>query len=126
MVKELQSGEGVPRRNFATIGDKEVTGYDPEERGAHPNPDSVTRYDSVAWSSYFQDAETKEIYKVRCTDGVNGGRGPYSPEDQAALDAEGDVPIPVREVGANLGTLLAKAGIEGAESRSNISWRRLG
>jgi len=83
MITELKDGKDIPQRRWATLGDVEVDGYDPNEGGHGPSPDAIGGYFGVEWQSYFRDAETNEVYQVRCTDGENGGKGAYSPEDEA-------------------------------------------
>lgn len=62
-----------PSRINASLFDLPIKG--PDEHGGGET--------SIWWMDYFKDATTGEIYKVRCTDGVNSGRGAYSREDEA-------------------------------------------
>ena len=71
----------VPGREYAGIFDQPVTG-DSETRGWSPNPDAITGYNGISWWSHFKDSQTGEVYRVHCTDGANGGYGPYAPEDE--------------------------------------------
>jgi hypothetical protein len=74
--------QDVPSRNFADPLDLPVQGPD-ATRGHDPSPDAIGGYYGISWYTYYKDRKTDEVYKVYCTDGVNGGRGPYSPDDEA-------------------------------------------
>jgi hypothetical protein len=63
----------APSRTYANLFDLPIVG--PDEHGGGET--------SMWWMSYFKDSATGEIYKVRCWDGENGGRGAYSEKDEA-------------------------------------------
>lgn len=63
-------------RTYANLFDLPIQG--PDEHGGGET--------SMWWMSYFKDSTTGEIYKVRCSDGVNGGRSAYSREDEIYRD----------------------------------------
>jgi len=69
---------GMESRAFAehadkTLGVSEITPWG-------RSPDAIGGAYGVAWYEVFEDERGKR-YKVFCTDGVNGGRGPYRIEE---------------------------------------------
>lgn len=66
----------APYRTFANLFDLPIKEGSGESGGGDRG---------VWWMEYFKDSATGEIYQVRCSDGVNGGRGAYVPEDEAYL-----------------------------------------
>ena len=66
----------APSRIYANLFDLPIEGPDVHGGGET----------SMWWMSYFKDSTTGEIYQVRCSDGVNGGRGAYSREDEVYRD----------------------------------------
>lgn len=77
-----QPPKQVPQRHLAGLFDLPVAGPS-EERGSDPSPDAIGGYYGISWWNYFKDASTSEVYRVRCTDGVNGGRGAYLRKDES-------------------------------------------
>ncbi len=71
----------IPNRPFAGVFDLPTSGPS-KEHGVDPGSDYIGGYGGVGWYQYYIDSQTGETYSVRCTDGVNGGRGPYSESDQ--------------------------------------------
>lgn len=68
----------APSRNVAGTFDLPLPG--PPEQSEYGHDRIAT---GIEWWEYFKDAKTGEIYKVRCWDGENGGRGAYSDKDEA-------------------------------------------
>ena len=69
-------------REWATPGDKRIPKEQlPNEHhsyfGDHPSESAIGGYFGIAWYEYFQDSKTREIYKVRCCDGVYRNRGAW-------------------------------------------------
>ena len=67
----------APSRNVAGTFDLPIPG--PRERSEYGHDRVAT---GIEWWEYFKDAKTGEIYKIRCWDGENGGRGAYSEKDE--------------------------------------------
>lgn len=76
----VESSE-IKSRCYAGIFDQPIDSG--EIRGADPSPNAIGGYYGISWCEYYRDTETGEIYKVYCSDGVNGGKLAYSPEDEA-------------------------------------------
>ena len=80
-TKELLS------RRYAGVFDLPVEGPT-EERSAGPfSSEYIGGAAGIGWSEYFQDSETGVTYKVRCSDGVYGGKASRSDGDLKWLDA---------------------------------------
>lgn len=77
----MTTAQAIPVRSFAGVFDIPIKG-DSETRGCDPSPDAIGGYYGISWFSFFRDADTDEVYKVSCSDGVNGGKGAYTPEDE--------------------------------------------
>lgn len=74
----------IESRHFAGALDEPIddpTGKN-EKWGCNPSSEAIGGYYGIAWYEFFRDVETREIYKVRCSDGVNGGKGAHSNEDE--------------------------------------------
>lgn len=80
MNKEISS------RSYAGIFDISISDVsvlnDPGIKPSHLSTDAIGGSYGIQWFQYYRDRKTNEIYKVSCTDGVYGGRGPYSDEDE--------------------------------------------
>jgi hypothetical protein len=76
-----QPAKQIPQRHIAGLFDLRVTGPD-DVHGSGPSSDAIGGFYGIGWWSYFKDATTGEVYGVHCTDGVNGGHGPYSHKDE--------------------------------------------
>lgn len=70
----------VGERRFAGLFDEPINSSKP--RGCNPSSDAIGGYYSICWYENFRDSETGEIYKVYTSDGVDGGKGTYSPDDE--------------------------------------------
>jgi len=82
------STQEVPSRARAGIFDLRVSSG--ETHGVSPSPDAIGGFYGIGWQEYYQDAETGEMFSVHCSDGVDGGNGPYSEEDEALRSAYHD------------------------------------
>ena len=69
----------LPSREYAEVGHKNlgVSESSPHDR----SPDAIGGAYGIAWYDVFED-EVGKRYKVYCTDGERGGRGPYRDEEQ--------------------------------------------
>lgn len=84
LVKEADARKEpkeVPERHLAAVFDLPVDGPD-HRHGVGHSPDAIGGCYGIGWWSYFKDTTTGEVYRVYCSDGVNGGRGPYSSKDE--------------------------------------------
>jgi len=80
-LKELiMSQNKPPLRRWAGVFDFPVEGEN-TTHGVDPSSDAIEGYYGLGWHEYFRDARTGEVYRVRCSDGVNGGKGAYSDDD---------------------------------------------
>ena len=78
----MQTLENISHRNLAGLFDIQIEG--PENKtGDHYDREAIGGAYGIAWSEYFKDSKTGEIYQVRCSDGVYGGSGSYSAQDEA-------------------------------------------
>ena len=79
----------VPVRISAGVFDLNIPSPSQKDEsfGVGASPDAIGGYYGVGWYEYFRDSKTGEIYKVSCSDGVNGGHGPYSRRDEEWLEA---------------------------------------
>lgn len=79
-MPNLSSAEvhNLPSRRYAEKHHKSIGGTD--YWGIQPSPEAIGGYYGIAWHEVYED-DSGERYKVRCTDGVYGGRGPYREED---------------------------------------------
>ena len=84
--------ERIPQRTWADPRDESVPG-DSETFGVRPSPDAIGGYYGIGWHEFFRDRNTGEVYKVRCTDGVYGGRGPYPPSREEEYNLPKDRPF---------------------------------
>ena len=75
-----------PRRTFAGVFDLRVEG-DENAHGVGQSNDAIGGFYGVGWYEYFKDAETGQVYRVHCSDGVNGGKGAHSDTDENWLNA---------------------------------------
>ena len=66
-------------RHYAHPLDKTVDGP-AEEHGVGPNRNAIGGCEGIGWYEYFEDRQTREVYRVHCSDGVNGGKDPHSPQ----------------------------------------------
>lgn len=74
----------IPNRTFAGLFDLSTDGPT-NDHGVCPGSEYIGGYGGVGWYQYYTDAKTGEVYSVRCTDGVNGGRGPRSDANEEWL-----------------------------------------
>lgn len=80
------TAQSIPSRRVAGIFDLPVSG--PKEVwGVDHSPDAIGGSYGVGWWEYFEDAKTSETYRVRCTDGVNGGNSAYTEKDEKVRQA---------------------------------------
>jgi len=70
----------LPLRRWAGVFDLPVQG-DESTHGVDPSPDAIGGCYGIGWYEYFKDANTGEVYRVHCSDGVNGGKDAYSEKD---------------------------------------------
>lgn len=71
----------ISERSYAGIYD--IPQNNPSDiKGHHASHDAIGGHYGIQWFEYFKDRKTNEIYKVSCTDGVYGGKGAYSDEDE--------------------------------------------
>ena len=70
----------IPSRSYAHPLDKPVKG-EAAAHGVGASPDAIGGYSGMGWYEYFEDRKIGEVYKVHCSDGVNGGKAAYSDED---------------------------------------------
>lgn len=75
--ERTEEAKVTPSRTHAGMFDLPVDGP-AEERGCGRNSEAIGGFDGISWWGYFQDFETGVVYRVRCSDGVNGGNGPYT------------------------------------------------
>lgn len=68
--------EKIVSRSYAHPFDRPVDGP-PDQYGISPSPDAIGGYYGMGWYSYFLDHQTGERFRVRCSDGVNGGKDAY-------------------------------------------------
>lgn len=78
MLSDAQIRE-LPTRKFAEREHTDLGSSD--SFGVHRSNEAIDGYYGVGWYQAFEDPETKERYKIYCTDGVYGGKGPYKRED---------------------------------------------
>jgi hypothetical protein len=71
----------IPSRHFAGLFDLSVEGPSETGPGAYDS-DAIGGSFSMEWNEYYKDAETGEVYKVRCSDGVYGGKSAHSDKDE--------------------------------------------
>jgi len=71
----------ISSRHRAGMFDLPIKG-DPNTHGVDSSPEAIGGYYGVGWYEYFVDAKTREVYRVHCSDGVNGGNGAYTNEDE--------------------------------------------
>ncbi len=86
---QIQTGAGsdeVPSRGVAGVFDLLVS-RDSETRGWGEDRDAIGGFTGIAWWQFYRDALTNELYRVHCSDGVNGGHGPRSDKDEVFLNA---------------------------------------
>jgi len=69
-------------RDYADALDRPVKS-DRKKHGVDASPDAIGGHYGVGWYEIFQDRKTGEQYQVHCSDGVNGGKGAYSHQDEA-------------------------------------------
>ena len=67
-------------REFAGPFDLRVSGPT-EEAGHDYSRNAIGGAYGLAWWEYFKDAQTCEVYRVRCHDGVNSSKSAYSIND---------------------------------------------
>jgi len=67
-------------RPYAGVFDLRVNGLVQHNSGPY-DPDYIGGSSGINWWEYFEDAETGEIYKVYCCDGVNYSKDALSPDD---------------------------------------------
>jgi hypothetical protein len=80
----MTTTQPVPGRPFADVFDLRVEG--PSERhGVSLGSEYIGGYGGIGWYEYFRDAITGEIYRVHCSDGVDGGKDAHSDQDGAWL-----------------------------------------
>ena len=82
----MQTLEKVPCRSLAGLFDIQIEGQK-NTTGDHYSSEAIGGAYGIAWSEYFKDSVTGEIYQVRCSDGVYGGSGAYSAQDEAKRSA---------------------------------------
>jgi len=70
----------LPWRTWANRGDERVDAP-PCNRGCDPSPDAIGGYYGMSWTEVFKDQQSGELYRVECSDGVNGGKGAYEDEE---------------------------------------------
>lgn len=98
--------EDIPQRTWANR-DHEELHIDDSYTGHDPSPDAIGGFYGIAWWAVFKD-EDGNVYKVRCTDGVNGGRGPFQEDLKEEEPTHSNTPD-----GFKLGELVRFKGFEG-------------
>lgn len=78
----MTANQQIPTRSYAHPLDIPLE-RESEPRGHDPSPDAIGGYYGIRWEEFFQDRNSGQVYKVSCTDGVNGGKGAYLPRDEA-------------------------------------------
>jgi hypothetical protein len=73
--------DAIPSRHRANMFDIPVKG-DGSTHGVDASSEAIGGYYSMGWYKHFKDAETGEVYRVHCSDGVYGGNGSYTNEDE--------------------------------------------
>jgi len=69
-------------RQFAHPFDRRViTENDAETHGVGRNSEAIGGYTGIGWYETYRDRLTGELYRVHCSDGVNGGKSAHSDED---------------------------------------------
>jgi hypothetical protein len=78
----------IETRQWAHREDELISTPAGHAKGTEPHgksPDAIGGAYGIAWWEYFRESTSRRIYRVRCTDGVNGGRGPYRPEPEETV-----------------------------------------
>lgn len=70
----------VPSRHRADVFDLRVEGPK-ETHGVGFGNEYIGGCSGIGWWEYFRDMKTGEVYKVHCSDGVNGGNDSYTDKD---------------------------------------------
>ena len=73
-------------RQFAHPFDRPIRiANDNETHGVGRNSDAVGGYNRIGWYETFQDRKTGELYRVHCSDGINGVNGGKSAHEDCDL-----------------------------------------
>lgn len=72
----------LPNRHYADPMDRPIKTDSKGTHGVSPSSDAIGGYQSVGWYETFRDRKTGELYRVHCSDGVNGGKSSHSNEDE--------------------------------------------
>ena len=76
--------KSLDNRRYAHPFDRPVKS-DSATHGVSPSPDAIGGYYGIGWYQTFRDHLTGELYRVHCSDGVNGGKSAHT--DEAAVGA---------------------------------------
>ncbi len=77
----------LPSRTYAHPFDfpvKESSGT----HGVEPDSNAIGGYRGIGWYSVFRDGKTGEIFHVRCSDGVDGGKSAHCRTDEAWMQQQ--------------------------------------
>jgi hypothetical protein len=81
-MEDLMNFSRLLTRQFAHPFDRPVkTPNDNETHGVGRNSDAIGGYNGIGWYETFRDRKSGELYRVRCSDGVNGGKSAHTDED---------------------------------------------
>lgn len=72
----------LPLRQYAGLTDRPVE-MKSETHGVDASPDAIGGYYGIGWHEAFRDRRTGELFRVFCSDGVNGGKVSRSDRDLA-------------------------------------------
>ena len=69
-----------PSRHHADVFDLRVEGQK-QTHGVGFGNEYIGGCSGIGWYEYYRDRNTSEVYKVHCSDGVNGGKDAYTDKD---------------------------------------------
>lgn len=76
----------ISSRQYAHPLDKRRRDFDSETHGVGRSSDAIDGYYGIGWYEYFEDRNSGEVYQVHCSDGVYGGKGDHSDEDERWIE----------------------------------------
>ncbi|MBU1034439.1 hypothetical protein KKF59_03105 [Patescibacteria group bacterium] len=85
MTEQVTDLRTLPHRGYAGIFDRYIPAP-ADTHGVHASSDAIGGYYGIGWTEVYRDFESGELYRVRCSDGVYGGKGSYKDADEEYLE----------------------------------------